>query len=139
LTGDEKNILSPVTIVGMRFYAGAHDIIHKASKEKDVFDQCLYLVAEKDNKYDTNAVMLHNGKMKLGSVEKNDAAKVKRLLAKWLDENGGDRNDDVVVVRCSYIGTDPSTFAFAGSVQVRGMYRVNERLARKFSNQHRKD
>jgi len=123
----------------MRFYNGAHDYIHRASK-LDVFDQCLYLVPEQDNKYDTNAVMLHNGKMKLGSVEASDAARVKRLLQEWKDQNGGGiTGEDVIVVRCDPLYVDPQTFEFKGSVKVRGMYRVNERLARKFSNKHRKD
>lgn len=132
-------MLSPVTIVGMRFYAGAHDYIHRASKE-DVLYQCLYLVPEKDNKYDVNAVMLHNGKIKLGSVESNDAAKLKRLFSEWEAENGGGiPGEDVLVVRCDSMPIDAKTFEFKGSVHVRGMYRVNERLARKFSNKNRKD
>lgn len=123
----------------MRFYPGAHDYIHRASKE-DVLYQCLYLVAERDNKYDVNAVMLHNGKKKIGSVEVNDAAKVKRILHEWNVQNGGGiEGDDVIVVRCDAMPIDAKTFEFKGSVQVRGMYRVNERLARKFSNKHRKD
>lgn len=123
----------------MRFYAGAHEYLHRASK-LDVFDQCLYLVPELDNKYDVNAVMLHNGKKKLGSVEANDAARVKRLIQQWKNENGGGiTGEDVVVVRCDRIMIDPQTFEFKGSIVVRGMYRVNERLARKFSNKHRKD
>lgn len=132
-------MLSPVTIVGMRFYSGAHDYIHDASRQ-DVLEQCLYLVPERDNKYDVNAVMLHNGRKKLGSVEANDAAKVKRLLQQWKSENGGGiEGEDVIVVRCDSVPIDAKTFEFKGSVQVRGMYRVNERLARKFSNKHRKD
>lgn len=106
----------------------------------DVFDQCLYLVPEPKNQYDSNAVMLHNGKMKLGSVEASDAARLRRMLQEWKNENGGGiEGDDVVVVKLERISIDPQTFAFTGSIKVRGMYRVNERLARKFSNIHRKD
>lgn len=123
----------------MRFYDGAHNYIHRASK-LGVFDQCLYLVPEQGNQYDSNAVMLHNGKKKLGSVEANDAAKVRRLLQQWKDENGGGiGGEDVIVVKCDAIYVDPQTFEFKGSIKVRGMYRVNERLARKFSNKHRKE
>jgi hypothetical protein len=124
----------------MRFYTGAHDYLHKAGKMSDAFDQCLYLVPEQSNKYDSNAVMLHNGKQKLGSVEANDAAKVRHLLDKWKNENcGGIAGEDVIVVKCDPMYIDPQTFAFKGSIKVRGMYRVNERLARKFSNKHRKE
>ena len=130
----------------MRFYKNqatgstAHDYLHAVEKLPDAFDQCLYLVPEQSNQYDSNAVMLHNGKMKLGSVEAGDAAKVRQLLDKWKRDNGGGiTGEDVIVVRCDPMYIDPQTFAFKGSIKVRGMYRVNERLARKFSNKHRKE
>lgn len=124
----------------MRFYKGAHDYIHKVGQISDVFDQCLYLVPEPNNQYDSNAVMLHNGKIKLGSVEASDAARLRLLFQQWKNENGGGNGgEDVVVVKLDRITVDPQTFAFTGSIKIRGMYRVNERLARKFSNIHRKD
>lgn len=122
----------------MRFYPGAHSYLHKASQRRDTLDQCLYLVAEVDNKYDVNAVMLHNGKMKLGSVNATDTAKIKRLLNEWHQQNAK-AGEDVIVCRCDAIYIDPQTFGFKGSVQVHGMHRVNERLARKFSDKYRKD
>lgn len=111
--------------------------MHEASK-LDTLDQCLYLVPEVDNKHDVNAVMLHNGKQKLASVESTCAAKIKRLLQKWREENGT-RGEDVVVCRIAAMYIDRNTFEFKGSAQVYGMHRVNERLARKFSDKHRKD
>lgn len=122
----------------MRFYAGAHEYLHKAGQQRDVFDQYLYLVPEVDNKYDVNAVMLHNGKQKLGSVEAKDAAKVKRLFDEWKDANPM-HLDDVIVVRMDQVYQHLSDFKYRGSIPVRGMYRIHERLARKFSNKHLKD
>lgn len=133
--------LAPITIVGMRFYKGSHEYLHMAGKLRDTFDQCLYLVPEQSNKYDSNAVMLHNGKMKLGSVVATDAGKVRRMIDKWKADNGGDdiTDEDVIVVKADPMAYDAQTFGFAGSIKVRGLYRVNERLARKFSNKHRKE
>ncbi len=122
----------------MRFYAGAQEYLPKAGQYHDVFDQFLYLVPEVDNKYDVNAVMLHNGKQKLGSVEAKDAAKLKRLLTDWRDQNRSN-TDDVIVVRMDTLSHENlNDFKFRGSITVRGMHRVNERLARKFANKHLK-
>lgn len=116
----------------MRFYDGAHKYLYDVSR-KDVHDQCLYLVPEFDNKHDMNAVMLHNGQQKIGSVSANDAAKIKRLMLEWKADNGP-AGEDVIVCKCDVIYGPSYDFDHKGSVTVRGMYRVNERLARKYSN-----
>lgn len=121
----------------MRFYPGAHDYLLKASRKADYFDQHLYLVAEFDNEYDKNAVMLHNGKQKLGSVNATQSPAIKRLLAEWID---GPRGDFVVVCKMDRIQTyDEVNFPYVGSITVYGKHRVNERLARKYADKFRKD
>jgi hypothetical protein len=135
----ERSVLSSVTIVGMRFYAGAHEYLHKAGQHQDVFDQCLFFVPVVDNMFDVNSVMLHNGKKKLGSVEAKDAARIKRLLDEWRIENPT-HIEDVIVVRMDYLHNQGlADFKYRGSITVRGMYRINERFARKFANKHLKD
>ena len=123
----------------MRFYKGAHEYLHTVSQLRNTFDQCLYLVPEMDNKHDVNAVMLHNGKKKLASVNATDSAKIKAMLARWKDENGGGRNEDVIVCRIPDKYMDAKSYCQLGSIQVYGMQRVNERLARKFSDKQRKE
>lgn len=120
----------------MRFYKGAHDYLFEASK-KEWYDQHLYLVAEADNKHDTMAVMLHNGKQKLGSVSSTESTAIRHLFAVWKAQGvavgRGPRDDDVVVCSIDKMGIDPVTFEFKGNVVVHGKYRVNERLARKYA------
>lgn len=119
----------------MRFYSGAHEVLLNTSKQK-VDDQLLFLVAEVDNNHDINAVMLHNGKQKLGSVTATEAPRLKQMLQKWRDSNDG--KDDVVVCRMWRIDHSLDYFKNMGSISVRGVHRVNERLARKFSDFSRK-
>ena len=120
----------------MRFYKGAHEEL-LATSRKDVEEQLLFLVPEVDNNYDINAVMLHNGKQKLGSVTATEAPKLKHMLQQWREENGG--KDDVVVCRMWRVDHNLDYFKLAGSITVRGVHRVNERLARKFSDFKRKE
>ncbi len=124
----------------MRFYPGAFEYLVKASR-RIMCDQCLYLVPEVDNNHDVNAVMLHNGEQKLGSVSADAAPELKNLLKLWkTSEIGKEYNTDDVIV-CSlqadsvgYGAGDMLNFMNRGSIIVVGEYRVNERLARKFSN-----
>lgn len=123
----------------MRFYSGAHEYLHKVGlNHSDRFDQCLYLVPEMGNPYDANAVMLHNGKQKLGSVEATAAHKIRQILNKWKTENGS-LGEDVIVVRMQQHNDSLQYYKQRGNISVRSMHRVNERLARKFSNKNRKD
>lgn len=83
--------------------------------------------------------MLHNGKQKLGSVDANSAIKLKQMMHRWKQENrGGIEGEDVIVVRMDNFYMPLEDFKFKASIAVRGMQRVNERLARKFSNNNRK-
>ena len=121
----------------MRFYAGAFDWLLKAAQTKDIYDQHLYLVAEVDNDNDINAVMLHNGKRKLGNVAANEAPALKRILTSW---KSGPKGDDVVVCSIDRISiNERQDFPFRGSIVVHGKHRVNERLARKYADKFRKD
>lgn len=118
--------LNYVTIVGMRFYPGAFKALWEASKSER--SQHLYLVAEVDNNYDINAVMLHNGKQKLGSVTAIQAPSIKRLMKKMRDETGSD-----AVIVCTIVTHQSfADFSSRGSLTIQGKYSVNERLARKF-------
>jgi hypothetical protein len=123
----------------MRFYKGSHEYLHKVNEITDVFDQFLFLVPEVDNVHDINAVMLHNGHKKLGSVEARSAAAIKRLMVEW--QNASDsRSEDIVVCRIEpTYRSSLEDFKYRGSITVRGMYRVNERLARKFAKLNLKD
>jgi len=121
----------------MRFYKGAFDYLLKASQYKDVFDQHLYLVAEADNEHDVNAVMLHNGRQKLGTATATEAPALKRLMTGW---KTGSRDDNVVVCQFDRITPmEKADFPFKGSILVHGKYRINERLARKYADKFRKD
>lgn len=125
LTSSEEATLASVTVVGMRFYPGAFDRLIAASK-KPTDMQSLFLVQEFDNEHDAHAVMLHDGKMKLASVSASDAPAIRRLL---------DNTNDVVVCSMSYVPkSQTSDFKYTGSIKVRGLGRVNERLARKFAD-----
>lgn len=123
-------ILKVVTIVGMRFYKGAHEYLYSI-KDKDIKDQCLYLVPELDNDADINAIMLRNGKQKLGSVSASQAPYLKKLFQNWQNDNSG--SNDVIVCEMRIFDHGLDFFRRTGSISVKGVYRVNERLARKFS------
>ena len=116
----------------MRFYKGGHEALWKASKEMSYapYKQNLYLVAEVDNNNDVNAVMLHNGKQKIASVSATDAPAIKRILAERLD---GSKGDDVIVCTIDRIYESLDDFTYRGSITIRGIYRVNERFARKYA------
>ena len=121
----------------MRFYKDAFDYLLKAAEKKDVFDQHLYLVVEADNKHDVNAVMLHNGRQKLGTTVATEAPLLKRLMTNW---KTGSRDDSVVVCNIDRIYINKKVdFPFRGSIIVHGKHRVNERLARKYADKFRKD
>lgn len=131
---DDK--LKGITIVGMRFYPGSFDYLGKIN-QLPVEEQCLFLVEEFGNKHDGYAVMLSNGKHKIGSVSAEDAKKVRLILSNWRKEREG--SDDVIVVKLGTVQINPGDFEFTGSIKVHGRYRVNERLARKYSDNYRKE
>lgn len=121
----------------MRFYDGAHEELFKVIY-KQPEDQCLYLVADVGNTYDSNAVKLHNGKQKLGSVAAEFAKPVRAMLDRWSKEDGF---DSVIVCKLDLTtinGNNIGSFKKFASVYVKGFSRVNERAARKFADSIRK-
>lgn len=112
---------------------------------KEKAEQCLFLVAESGNMHDEHAVMLHDGDKKIGSLNKTQAPAVRALLDSWVKPLAGKPYDqeDVIVVAVPYT-LDGSDYSDTGdaydelqrnqTITVKGIYRVNERLARKFSD-----
>lgn len=110
----------------MRHHAGSFDALIAASK-RAARDQVLFLVADINNKFDQNAVMLHNGKVKLGYVAAAEAAKVKKILLDLTKERG---QDQVIVVTLPPVKNE-GDFSWSSSVTVKGVGFVYERIARK--------
>lgn len=114
-------------------------------------EQCLFLVAESGNMHDEHAVMLHDGEHKIGSLNKSQAPAVRALLDSWSRPLPGKhyKQEDVIVVSVPYCLTDDDwndetsvmydRLKHDQVVTVKGIYRVNERLARKFSDEYRKE
>jgi hypothetical protein len=117
---------------------------------KEKTEQCLFLVAESGNMHDQHAVMLHDGERKIGSLNKVQAPAVKAILDSWVRPLAGKsyNQEDVIVVSVPYL-LDDSDYSDTSDmydelkrsqiVKVKGIYRVNERLARKFSDQYLKE
>ena len=125
--GSPDGVPTTVTIVGMRFYQGAHDYLLAQRWVSEYEDKRLFLVPEVNNRYDTNAIMLHNGKQKLGSVSAEDAARLRPLF---------DANKDQVLV-CnmdSFSGYDKSQFSRLASIKVYPKQWADERPARKYAD-----
>jgi hypothetical protein len=131
LTASEYNVLETVKVVGMRYYSGAHQFLWNINNTSVPEDRCLFLVADVANTHDKNAVMLHNGKQKLGNVRREDAPRIKNLLDKWKQESGYE-----MVIAVNYLHHRGNTFAeFTAKLDMafRGLFKINERTARKFS------
>lgn len=119
----------------MRFYDGSFDALIKAAHQPTPTKRCLFLVPEVKNTHDVNAIMLSNGKQKIASVSAADAPAIRLLFENWRREVG---YDEVIVVDfvCEPLlktSTDIVHFKRLGSIRVEGLYRVHERLARKFA------
>jgi hypothetical protein len=81
-----------------------------------------------NNKFDKDAVMLHNGLNKLGYVAANQAPEVR----KYLNEEAVTRGQDaVLVVSIGLIETDLGTWSSSFTVKAVGI--VYERIARKYA------
>lgn len=128
----------------MRFYPNALQTLREIAQGRDCAKQCLYLVADSQNPHSKNAVMLHNGKTKLGSVCEDDAWLVRTVLDNWdlkanasagLHGSGVDRKYPFVVACCIEPG---QSYYDSRTIIVSGFNKVNERLARKFSDKFRK-
>ncbi len=134
----DSQILSNTTIVGMRFYPGSFDSLANSVstvKRSTEFYGFMFIVPEVNNASDVNAVMLHDGKQKIGSVSSVEAPALKRMFERWRSECG---YSEVVVARFSQLPDlntqyELENFKRLGSLKVDGMYRVNERLARKYA------
>lgn len=118
--------LEKVTIVGMRHHQGSFERIIEASKRKRPLHQGLFLVHDVNNRFDVNAVMLHDGVRKLGYVQAAQAATVRALL-KAEGERAG---QDVVIVVSMPPQSDSA--AWSTSFNVKGVGMVYERIARKY-------
>jgi hypothetical protein len=136
LTPSESAKLSRVPIVGMRFHGDAIRLIDKIKSESSSLRQCLYLVPEVGNQYDKNAVMLHDGKRKLGYVSREFASTIRPVLEQWKRQNEDNQTGDDVVV-CTLVNSGWNSHE--STTFVTGIFRVNERVARKFSDTHRKE
>ena len=119
----------------MRFYPGSYDSLIKSIRTRDETERFMFIVPEVNNATDSNAIMLSDGRKKIGSVAASEAAVLRRVFEKWRAERG---YDEVVVVQFKYppsVDTtyDVENFKRLGSFGVKGIYRVHERLARKFA------
>lgn len=110
----------------MKYYKNAFDRIIEASQRAPE-DQCLFLVADVNNKFDKNAVMLHNGVQKLGHISASECGVVKRFLS----DEALERGQDVVLVVSMLPAND--TFHWNSSFTVKVVGLVNERVARKYA------
>lgn len=119
----------------MRFYDGAYDSLIKSAKLPTGSERFMFIVPEVGNAKDVNAVMLSNGKRKVASIAAEEAAVLRKLFEGWREETG---YDEVIVVdfaRQPRVNTtfEVEHFKRLGSIKVKGLYRVHERLARKFA------
>lgn len=120
--------LEKVTIVGMKYYEGnqAFDRITESS-QRPVEDQLLFLVQDVHNKFDKNAVMLHDGSRKLGHVVQAEAIAIRALL----DRVGSERGQDQVIIVTLPKILNKDAFKWSSSFNVKGIGMVYERIARK--------
>lgn len=111
----------------MKYYTNAHERIIEASR-REPKDQCLFLVPDVNNKFDKDAVMLHDGVQKLGHVAAAECGAVRRYLEKEALARG---QDAVLVVYVPPIKSD--NFQWSTSFNVKAVGIVYERIARKFA------
>jgi hypothetical protein len=110
----------------MKHYKDFFDKIIEISM-RDRPDQGLFLVADIYNKFDTNAVMLHNGVSKLGSVNAQAAPAIRKII----DDETAKRGQDVVLVVS--VPPLPASTHWSSSLTVAVVGVVYERIARKFA------
>ena len=111
----------------MKYYTGAHERIIEASRRAPE-NQCLFLVPDVNNKFDKDAVMLHDGVQKLGHIAAEECAAVRRFLEKEALSRG---QDAVLVAYVPPIKSDSFQWSTSFNVKVVGI--VYERIARKFA------
>lgn len=111
----------------MKYYNGAYERIIEASRRAPE-DQCLFLVHDVGNKFDKDAIMLHDGVSKLGHIAASECGAVRAFLSK----EGQLRGQDVVLV--AYVPTIKNdSFSWSTSFSVKAVGLINERVARKFA------
>jgi hypothetical protein len=118
--------LASITIVGMRHHANSFDKIIAASS-RPVHEQLLFLVPDVNNRFDKNAVMLHDGQNKLGYVAAREVPQVKEIIDELSKQAG---QDQVLVVEVQPV-INPRDFSWSSSFNARVVGAVYERIARK--------
>lgn len=127
--------LDAVTIVGSKYCVGAFDYIITVSRRphQERSEQCLFLVADSKS----NDVVLHNGKVRLGSVVDHQRAQVRKTIDDLGDKLG---QDQVLVCYMPYVDTGQEWIIRRGSsLNVKPTHHIYERIARKFSDKYRKE
>lgn len=119
-------MLARVTITGFAKYDADNQVFARlrAASHRPAEDQLLFLVADVHNKFDKNAVMLHDGVKKLGNVVAAQAPAIRKLLDDAAIEHG---QDQVIVMYLGELGNQPNW----SSLTLQGIGMVYERVARK--------
>lgn len=129
LDGGDARLLGDITIIGTKYCAGGYDYLIQASRAKQPEEQCLFLVAD----VKSNDVMLHNGKIRLGTVAPTQVEAVRQVIKKH-----SDHADAVLVCRKAFVPTAAEwSIRNGSSFNIDPVYVVYERLARKFSDKYR--
>jgi len=130
LSVPESDALLGLTIVGIGYSNGASSL-YRASQGKEKYERFLFLIPEPSNTVDPNAVMIHDGKRKLGYVSAAEAPKIRVLFDRWKAEDGFDS-----VIVCDIGWMSDYTYQQLKktyTAKVTGIARVHERPARKFA------
>jgi hypothetical protein len=130
LSVPESDALLGLTIVGIGYSQGASSL-YRASQVKEKLERFLFLIPDVANKHDANAVMIHDGKRKLGYVAASEAPRVRALFDRWRAEDGFDS-----VVVCDIGWMSDHSYAHlkrTNTAEVTGLARVHERAARKYA------
>jgi len=136
LTPHEAYTVEHIPIVGMRFYGDSAKRLCEAREEPIVLRQCLYLLPDENNPFDENAVMLYDGKRMLvsGHVGRDHAKAVRNLFKTWEKDS-----DEKYVIVCHISQNKRDMSLDMPKTFVTGVWRVNERIARKFCSNYRKE
>lgn len=121
LTDAESRMFSRVLIVGTKYYDGL--------AEYDMFaeeDKFLFLLPDVKNRYDINAVMLHNGKTRIGHVSRGAGLSSMCEQFKSWGVHPKERTANTVLV-CKLVARLGEDLIIAAT------HRVNERKARKYA------
>jgi hypothetical protein len=120
-----------VTVTGTKYRANAHAFIIRASRIAATEEQCLFLVADADNR---DGVFLHNGQQRLGALVGNEAQRVRKVIDDCSIAAG---QEQVLVCKKSYVkASEEVQFTQSSTFVVVPEYQVYERLARKFSDKY---